>query len=121
VQRYIFFRKKTKNNKLKNIYLKKSMANTINIDANGGTYTANVNFSPSSCGSGSVTFTPQQNWIHVNGYTFTIEKNTRGQRTGYINMSYNGTECLQHKITVEQEGISCTCDNFIILEKYPAE
>ena len=97
------------------------MANTINIDANGGTYTANVNFSPSSCGSGSVTFTPQQNWLHANGYTFTIDKNTSGQRTGYIKMSYNGTECLQHKITVEQEGISCTCDNFIILEKYPAE
>lgn len=88
------------------------MANTINIDANGGTYTANVNFSPSSCGSGSVTFTPQQNWLHANGYTFTIDKNTSGQRTGYIKMSYNGTECPQHMITVEQEGIPCTCDSF---------
>lgn len=89
------------------------MANTINIDANGGTYTANVNFSPSSCGSGTVDFESQNpSWIQVNGNTFTVSKNTSGQRTGYISVKYNGSECTQHKITVEQAGVPCNCESF---------
>ena len=87
---------------------------TKNISAEGGTFTANVSFNPSSCDSGTVDFVSQDSWIQVNGNTFTVSKNTSAQRTGYISVKYNGSECTQHKITVEQAGIDCGCGTIIV-------
>lgn len=91
------------------------MIEPIDANVNGGIYTANVTFSPSSCGSGEVRFSARTectSWIHVNGNTFTIDSNDDGPRTGNIDTIYNDQKCEQHVITVKQAGIPCTCDSF---------
>ena len=91
------------------------MAYTINTGSNGGTYNANVNLS-NGCGGSSVTFQSTVTWIHVNGKAFTVDSTT-SSRTGDIKtfITPEGgtrTECPNHKITVEQEGVPCGCGSF---------
>jgi len=99
------------------------MSNIIKPTYSGGTYNINYELS-SDCSGGSISFGASDDWIIINGNSFTVESNpSEHTRTGTIStfIEFSGKpkiKCNARTITIEQSGgTDCTCDNIIFTEE----